>query len=183
LGLSNRPAPREEHRSVTADRIDQTVRAEIEPVLSAMGYALVELSAGRRKGVTHVVVVLHRQGGVGVDDCAEVTRALRPRLELVEGLGDITLEVSSPGIERTFKDPAECGIFTGRGVQVLPAEGSEWIGGVIEAFRDGTLVLRTPEGAREFPPGAVRRVRLDYRLDPKSPGGDRSPAADRTNGH
>ena len=156
---------------MSADRLDETIRAEIGPVLSAMGYSLVELSAGRRKGVTHVVVVLHRPGGVGIDQCAEVTRAIRPRLELVEGLADITLEVSSPGIERTLKDPAEYGIFQGRGVQVLPAEGSEWIGGVIEAFRDGTLVLRTTEGTHEFPPGAVRRARLDYRLDPADPKG------------
>jgi ribosome maturation factor RimP len=166
---------------VSADQLVETVRGEIEPMVSAMGYALVELSAGRRKGVTHVVVVLHRPGGVGVDQCAEVTRAIRPRLELVEGLGDVTLEVSSPGIERTLKDPSEYGIFRGRGVQVLPAEGSEWIGGVIEAFRDGTLVLRTPEGMREFPPGAVRRGRLDYRLDPKDALGP-GPAVDRTNG-
>jgi ribosome maturation factor RimP len=156
---------------VIADRLGETIRGEIEPVLSAMGYALVELSVGRRKGVTHVVVVLHRPGGVGVDQCAEVTKAIRPRLELLEGLADITLEVSSPGIERTLKDPAECSIFQGRGVRVLPAEGGEWIGGVIEAFRDGTLVLRTPEGVREFPPGAVRRARLDYRLDPEGPKG------------
>ena len=158
-------------RTVSEDRLEQDVRGEIEPALAAMGYALVELSVGRRKGVTHVVVVLHRPGGVGVDQCAEVARAIQPRLELVEGLSDVTLEVSSPGIERTIKDPAEYGIFRGRGVRVLPAEGGEWIGGVIEAFRDGTLVLRTPEGAREFPPGAVRRARLDYRLDPAGPEG------------
>ena len=168
-----------------ADRIEQTVRAEIEPVLAALGYSLVELSVGRRKGVSHVVVVLHRPGGVGVDQCAEVTRAIRPRLELVEGLADVTLEVSSPGIERTLKDPAEYAIFRGRGVRVLPAGDGEWVGGVIEAFRDGTLVLRTPEGAREFPPGAVRRARLDYQLDPEGPKGPRDargPAAERTNG-
>ena len=168
-----------------ADRLEQAVRAEIEPAVSAMGYALVEVSVGRRKGVTHVVVVLHRDGGVGVDQCVAVSRAIQPRLELVEGLADVTLEVSSPGIERAIKDPAEYGIFRGRGVRVLPAEGGEWIGGVIEAFRDGTLVLRTPEGAREFPPGAVRRARLDYRLDPKGskgPGDTRGPAADRTKG-
>jgi len=170
---------------VYADRLVQAVRAEIEPVLSAMGYALVELSMGRRKGVSHVVVVLHRPGGVGVDQCAEVARAVQPRLELVEGLAEVTLEVSSPGIERTLKDPSEYGIFLGRGAQVLPAAGGEWVGGVIEAYRDGTLVLRTSGGAREFPPGAVRRARLDYRLDPEGPKGPkdaRGTAADRMNG-
>jgi ribosome maturation factor RimP len=161
---------------VYADRLEEAVRAEIVPVLSAMGYALVELSVGRRKGVSHVVIVLHRREGVGIDQCAEVARALRPRLELVEGLADVTLEVSSPGIERTLKEPAEYGIFLGRGVQVLPAGGGEWIGGVIAGYRDGTLSLDTPNGAREFPAGSIRRARLDYRLDPKD---TRGPAQER----
>jgi ribosome maturation factor RimP len=163
-----------------ADGLEKAVRAEIEPAVSAMGYALVEVSVGRRTGVTHVVVVLHRDGGVGVDQCAEVTRVIRPRLELVEGLTDLTLEVSSPGIERTIKDPAEYGIFRGRGVRVLPAEGGEWIGGIIEGFRDGSLALRTDAGVREFPAGSVRRARLDYRLDPKDRRGA-GPAPGRTN--
>ena len=168
-----------------ADSLEQAVRAEIEPLMTAMGYDLVEVSVGRQTGVSHVVIVVHREAGVGVEQCAEVSRAVLPRLALVEELADPALEVSSPGIERTLKDPAEYAIFRGRGVRVLPAGDGEWVGGVIEAFRDGTLVLRTPEGAREFPPGAVRRARLDYKLDPEGPKGPRDargPAAERTNG-
>ena len=149
-----------------ADSLEQAVRAEIEPTITALGFTLVELSVGRRKGVSHVVIVVHRSGGVGVEQCAEVSRAILPRLALVEGLADTALEVSSPGIERTFKSPAEYGIFVGRGVRVLPAEGGEWIGGVISGWRDGTLALATPGGVREFPEGGIRRARLDYRLDP-----------------
>jgi ribosome maturation factor RimP len=159
---------------VYADQLERAVRAEIGPVLSAMGYDLVELSVRRRTGASHVVIVLHRPGGVGIDQCAEVSRAIRPRLELVEGLADVTLEVSSPGIERTLKDPAEYGMFLGRGVRVLPATGGEWIGGVIEGYREGTLSLSTPNGVREFPAGSIRRARLDYRMDPagsNGPGG------------
>ena len=155
-----------------AERLEELIRAEIEPVLSAMGFTVVELSAGQRKGVTHVVVVLHRPEGVGVDQCAEATRAIQPRLALVEGLGELTLEVSSPGIERILKSPAEYAIFKGRGLRVLPAEGGEWIGGLIEGSEGGTLRLRTPQGVREFPHGSIRRARLDYRLD--APGNDRT---------
>ena len=149
-----------------ADSLEQAVRAEIEPTVTALGYALVELSIGRRKGVSNVVLVVHRPAGIGVEQCAEVSRAIMPRLALVEGLADAALEVSSPGIERTLKSPAEYGIFQGRGLRVLPAEGGEWIGGVIVGWRDGTLALDTPGGKREFPEGSIRRARLDYRLDP-----------------
>jgi ribosome maturation factor RimP len=151
---------------VYADSLEQAVRAEIEPLMTAMGYDLVELSVGRRTGVSHVVIVVHREAGVGVEQCAEVSRAVLPRLALVEGLADPALEVSSPGIERTLKSPAEYGIFRRRGLRVLPADGGEWIGGVIADWRDGTLELVTPEGVRAFPAGSIRRARLDYRLDP-----------------
>ena len=149
-----------------ADSLEQAVRAEIEPIMAALGYPLVELSVGRRKGVSNVVIVVHRSGGVGVEQCAEVSRAILPRLALVEGLADPALEVSSPGIERTLKSPAEYRIFRGRGLRVLPAEGGEWIGGVIAEWRDGSLAFATPEGVRTFPSGSIRRARLDYRLDP-----------------
>ncbi len=97
-----------------------------------MGLALVEMALGRRKGTTRVSVVIYRQGGVGVDDCAEVSGMLLPRLETIEGMGDVSLEVSSPGIERTLRDSAEYAIFAGRGVRILAGTETEWQGGIIQ---------------------------------------------------
>ena len=78
-----------------------------------MGYSLVELALGRRKGTTRVSVVIYRQEGVGVDDCAEVSGMLLPRLETIEGMADVSLEVSSPGIERALRATEEYAIFPG----------------------------------------------------------------------
>ena len=121
-----------EGEKVYLEHFQKRVREAIEPLLAGMGLALVEMTLGRRKGTTRVCVVIYRQGGVGVDDCAEVSGMLLPRLETIDGMADVSLEVSSPGIERTLRSPAEYAIFAGRGVRILAGTETEWRGGIIE---------------------------------------------------
>lgn len=144
------------------EHLNKTVREEIEPVITGMGFSLVECTVGRLKGVTRVAVVVHRAAGVGIDECAEVSRLIYPRLLTIEGMEDVSLEVSSPGIDRRLKSPAEYGIFAGRGVRILAADEAEWIGGVIERAENGVLKLRTGGGVREYPISSIRKARLDH---------------------
>jgi ribosome maturation factor RimP len=145
----------------------ESVRDAIAPVLAGMGYSLVELSLGRRKGTTRVSVVIYRQEGVGVDDCAEVSGMLLPRLETIEGMTEISLEVSSPGIERTLRSPAEYAIFAGRGVRLLTGEETEWRGGIIDRVEGDTLWLRIGREHRGFALAAIRKARLDHAVEVK----------------
>jgi ribosome maturation factor RimP len=151
--------------AVYAEHFESSVRGAIEPLLAGMGFSLVELSIGRRKGATRVNVVIYRKEGVGVDDCAEVSSLLFPRLETVEGLYDLALEVSSPGIERAIRSPAEYAIFAGRGVRVLAGDETEWRCGIIDRVEDGTLWLRKGREKRGFTLSGVRKARLDHSVE------------------
>jgi ribosome maturation factor RimP len=141
------------------------VRDAIVPVLAGMGYALVELALGSRKGTTRVSVVIYRQGGVGVDDCAEVSGMLLPLLETLEGMSDVSLEVSSPGIERTLRGAAEYEIFTGRGIRVLVGADTEWRGGIIDRVEGDTLWLKTGGERKGFALADIRKARLDHSVE------------------
>lgn len=141
------------------------VREAVEPVLAGMGLALVELSLARRKGTTAVSVVIYRQGGVGVDDCAEVSEMLLPRLETIEGMAEVSLEVSSPGIERTLRSSSEYAIFAGRGVRVLSGTETEWQGGIIDGIEGDTLWLRRGRERKGFAVAGIRRARLDHSVE------------------
>ena len=55
-------------------RLEEEIRQAVEPILAGMGFSLVELSVGRLKGATRVTVILYRPQGVGIDECAEVSR-------------------------------------------------------------------------------------------------------------
>src|SRR5208337_3737244 len=140
-------------------------RDAIASVLAGMGYALVELALGRRRGTTRVSVVIYRQGGVGVDDCAEVSGMLLPRLETIEAMGDVSLEVSSPGIERTLRHTGEYAIFTGRGVRILAGTETEWQGGIIQRVDGGTLWLKSGREIKGFAVADIRKARLDYSVE------------------
>ena len=164
-----------------SELFEKEVRETVEPLLAGMGIFLVELTIGRLKGVTRVGVVIHRNdktpqgrggqmpqargGGVGIDDCAEVSRLLLPRLQTIEGLQDVSLEVSSPGIERTIRSPAEYAIFLGRGVRILSGTETEWFGGIIDRVEAGALWLRKGKEKRGFALAEIRKARLDYSVE------------------
>ena len=150
---------------VYLEHFQERVREAVEPVLTGMGLSLVEMTLARRKGTTRVCVVIYRKGGVGVDDCANVSEMLLPRLETIEGMAEVSLEVSSPGIERTLRSPSEYEIFAGRGVRVLAGVETEWQGGIIEGVEGDTLWLRRGRERKGFAIADIRRARLDYSVE------------------
>jgi ribosome maturation factor RimP len=79
----------------------------IEPVLHAMDIDLeaVKIARAGRRRVLRVIV--DADGGVSLDDIAEVSRELSARLDAKDAMGDgpHTLEVSSPGVDRSLTQP------------------------------------------------------------------------------
>jgi ribosome maturation factor RimP len=150
---------------VYSDQFHQSVHAAVQPLLDASGYGLVELTVGRRKGSTRVCVVIYRRDGVGVDDCAQVSSLLLPRLETVEGIQEVSLEVSSPGIQRSIRFPAEYALFAGRGVRILHGAETEWELGIIDGVEGDMLWLKVGRERRGFALAEIRRARLDHSVE------------------
>jgi ribosome maturation factor RimP len=157
-----RPSTRGRDPRVYAEHFQETIHDAIQPLLAGMGFSLVEVTVGRRKGATVVNLIIYRPAGVGVEQCASVSELVYPRLQTMEELGDVSLEVSSPGIERVIKSPEEYRIFSGRGVRVLAGMETEWFSGIIEGVQGETLALRKGKKRFEFALGDIRRARLDH---------------------
>jgi ribosome maturation factor RimP len=77
----------------------------------------------------------------------------------------VSLEVSSPGIERIIRSPAEYAFFLGRGVRILSGTDTEWFGGIIDRVEDGALWLKRGKEKREFALAEIRKARLDYSVE------------------
>jgi len=93
--------------------------ALIEPLLGRLGYELVELefAAGRAHAVVRVFI--DREAGVGLDDCAAVSREISALLDAEDPIPSAyTLEVSSPGFDRVLRTRAHFGRFVGARVFV-----------------------------------------------------------------
>jgi ribosome maturation factor RimP len=96
----------------------------IEPVLHAMDVDLETIkiaSAGRRRLLR---IVVDADGGVSLDDIAEVSREVSARLDAKNVMGDApyTLEVSSPGVDRPLTQPRHWRRAIGRLV-IVPLAG------------------------------------------------------------
>jgi len=92
----------------------------LEPVITAAGMDLEEVRvrpAGRRRLLR---LVVDADGGVGLDQIAEVSRDVSARLDASDVMGDVpyTLEVSSPGIDRPLTEPRHWRRARGRLVSV-----------------------------------------------------------------
>lgn len=140
----------------------------MEPVLEGMGFSLVDIGIVRVKGSFKVTAVVWSPRATGVEECGLVSQTILPRLRMIAGLEDTGLEVSSPGIGRTFKSPKEYVIFQGRGVRILAEEEKDWITGIIIKVEDGVLHLETEGGPRRFALSAVRRARLDHEAEARA---------------
>jgi ribosome maturation factor RimP len=104
------------------------LRAVIEPVVTAEGYDLEDLSVSRA-GRRHVVrVIVDRDGGVNLDAVADVSRAVSVALDAAEETGgellsgEYQLEVSSPGVDRPLTQPRHWRRNVGRLVRVAAGD-------------------------------------------------------------
>lgn len=103
------------------------VTSVIEPVLLAMDVDLegVKIATAGRRAVLRVIV--DADGGVSLDDIADISREISARLDAKNTMGDApyTLEVSSPGVDRPLTQPRHWRRAIGRLVIVPLAEGNQ----------------------------------------------------------
>ncbi len=123
---------------------------ECNPLVSGLGYALVELRIIPNHGQYQVrAVITHsdskKTDGIGINDCAKVHRLLLPRLEALLKSQDVYMEVTSPGMERLIKNAAEFSLFMGKHVRVWDTSVSDWVPGIIISSDSKTLTLELSE--------------------------------------
>ena len=115
-------------------------QSAVEKTVTGFGYELVDCERGSqgllRALIDRVPGRAYDTGAsefVTVDDCEKVTRQLQYVLE-VEGCDYTRLEVSSPGLDRPLKKPADFSRFAGERVDItlkLPFKGRKKYQGVL----------------------------------------------------
>lgn len=119
----------------------------LEPTLAGLGFELVDAQVSNRG--RFVRIFMDKPGGITVDDCAAVSRHLSHLLE-VEGIDYDRLEVSSPGMDRPLRRPADFARFLGHRVDVrmrlADASGRRRYVGVLRGI-DGATATVEVDGA------------------------------------
>ena len=161
-----------------AEALDPVIR----PIVEGLGYVLWRIDWNGARSVLQVMAE-NADGSMTVDDCAEISRALSPALDVEETVrGRYTLEVSSPGIDRPLVRESQFRRYAGREVRVeliALRDGRRRFTGWLGAPVDGTLVLQTEEGEVALPFEDIKSARLKPRPEDIDPDAGNPDAPER----
>jgi len=135
----------------------------IDKTVSGLGYELVDVEQSPRGRVLRLFIDKpDKAGGVDVEDCALVSNQLS-RVLAVENVDYDRLEVSSPGLDRILKKPADYARFAGSEINLklrLPIGGRRNFNGVLQGIADGKVRLTIDTGEVELVFGNIDKARL-----------------------
>ena len=145
-------------------KITQTVAALAKPIVEARGCSLWEVEYVR-EGADYILrVAIDKEGGVDIDDCEAISRALDPILDEQDPIPDrYQFEVCSAGLERALKRPEDFARFLGSPVTVKlyrPVNGLKEIPAVLRGYEDGRVTVDTGKETVTFEKSQVALVRL-----------------------
>jgi ribosome maturation factor RimP len=138
--------------------------ALIEPVLTRLGYELVELeyAAGRSQAVVRLFI--DTPAGITVDDCERVSRDVAALLDVDDPIPTAyTLEVSSPGFDRVLRIPAHFERFVGERVFVelkAPRAGRKRYTGLLQGVTATGIELEVDKQKVVVPFEEIGKARL-----------------------
>jgi ribosome maturation factor RimP len=124
----------------------------LSPVVEARGLELVDVELNGAQ----LTVFVDREGGVGLDDLGEATKEVSAALDRIDPMpGRYTLTVSSPGLERRLRTPAQFTRAVGETVTVRVDAGTadvRRLTGTLSSADDTGCTLTGPD----VPGGEVR---------------------------
>lgn len=136
----------------------------LAPIVEAAGVSVYDVEYLKEGSDYYLRVYIDKEGGVTIDDCETVSRALSPKLDEEDYIEDAyILEVSSPGLGRTLKKDKHLQASIGEEVEIKtykPIDKQKEFAGVLEAFDEKTITVRDEQGSRVFDRADVALIRL-----------------------
>lgn len=124
--------------------------AIITPVLEDMGFELVRVRLMTGKYSILQIMADKPEGGIEVDDCAEISTAVSAILDVEDPILDTyTLEVSSPGIDRPLTRLKDFAMFEGYEAKIETDElidGRRRFKGQLAGVEGNEVLINIPEG-------------------------------------
>ncbi len=146
--------------------IRDTVREAIEPTVAELGYSIWDITYGKVGADYHLEITIDKEGGINIEDCERVHRAIDPILDEVDPIeGFYYLEVSSPGIERELRTDAHILASIGELVEAkffTSRDGKKSEIGRILSYEDGVVALDTDSGEVKIPRAEISKLATVY---------------------
>lgn len=124
---------------------DARIREIVEPVAESLGFEIVRVRLLGGKAGTLQIMAERPDGTMSVGDCAELSRALSPVLDIADPIAhSYQLEVSSPGIDRPLTREKDFVNWAGHEAKIeldRPLDGRKRFRGLLRGMAGGEVVL------------------------------------------
>ena len=151
----------------TAKQIEERTTSLVMPILETHGFELVDVEFVKEAGSWYLRAYIDKPGGITIDDCEVVSRALSDKLDEHDFISEAyVLEVSSPGLTRPLKKPKDFERNLGKPVDIrlFRAIGGckEYFDAVLSAYDDDTVTVATGTGTLEIERKNISLIRQSY---------------------
>ena len=145
-------------------KITDQVAAFAQPVVEANGCQLWDVEYVREGSERYLRVYIDKDGGIDIDDCERVHRALDPILDEKDPIAEsYHFEVCSAGLERALKRPTDFERFMGSAITVKlyrPRNGLKEIPCLLKGYEEGKVTVEAGKEIITFEKSEVALVRL-----------------------
>jgi ribosome maturation factor RimP len=146
-------------------KVEEKVKELLLPILEERDFKLVDIEFIPSKRPI-LRIYIYNPEGTSIDDCEWVSKRIGALLD-VEDLIDkaYILEVSSPGLDRKFKNIEEYDIFKGRDVVIKtkePINEKKVFKGTLLGLEDEKVKVKENEETVEIPLENVSQTKLDF---------------------
>ena len=145
-------------------KVTELITQIAQPIVETNGCQLWDVEYVREGAERILRVYIDKEGGVNIEDCEAVARAIDPVLDEKDPIAErYTFEVSSAGLERPLKRPSDFAQFMGSAVLVKlyrPRNGLKEIPGILRGYEDGKVTVEAGKETITFEKSEVALVRL-----------------------
>ena len=150
------------------EEILEKVRQLAAPLAAQEGLELVDVEIGGGGGRQTLRLFVDKEGGVTLDDCTAVSRAVSTALDVEDPIaGAYDLEVSSPGLDRPLRTPEHFQKAVGSKVRVktfgpVPeCENRKTFVGILSAYENGEVVVDVDGKLFRVPHAQVSKANVE----------------------
>ena len=145
-------------------KVTELVASFAEPIVKQHGCELWDVEYVREGSEYFLRLYLDKEGGVDINDCEAISRAVDPILDEKDPIqGSYHFEVCSAGLERALKRPSDFERFMDSTVTVKlyrPRNGLKEIPGILRGYDNGRVTAECGKETITFEKSEVALVRL-----------------------
>ena len=145
-------------------KVTDLVTEFAKPIVENFGCRLWDVEYVREGSERYLRLYLDKDGGVDIEDCEKIHRAVDPILDEKDPIAEsYHFEVCSAGLERTLKRPGDFQQFMDSPITVKlyrPRNGLKEIPCILRGYEDGCVTVEAGKETITFTKSEVALVRL-----------------------